>query len=232
MSVARIWGIVTAVALVSLPTLATAGLIADVEVFGTHSVFLAGVPTGTYSSGNFGITDPDMIDDLNDGDTRPIAIDVTGYSQLSVTATGSWSHTASPTSGPEGRGFGDPTRDVYETFGIARLDNSDLNLLVGVFTDGTVFNLRGGAPARLDLLTDNMSMPGLQQTFGIGSALWSINVPTGATMLYLGLNDGYEWENNSGSVSALVSSVPEPVTLLLLGTGLAAIGYRRRRRKA
>ena len=229
MKATRLWGILTAVAMVGVPALATAGLIADVTVLGTHSVFLAGVPTGTYGSGDYGVVDTDLLTDLNLDDTRPIAIDVTGYSQLSVTAAGFWSHTPTPDSGPDGKGYGDPTHLAYEGFGIARLDTSNLNLLVGVFTDDTAFDGRG-APTRLSLGTDDMSMPGLQQTFGVGSALWLINVPFGATTLYLGLNDGYQWSNNSGSVSALVSSVPEPATLLLLGIGLAGLGYRRRRK--
>lgn len=122
MNATRIWGIVTAVALVSLPALATAGLIADVTVLGTHSVFLAGVPNGVYTLADVPTSAPwdqHMVDDLNDSFTRPIAINVTGFSQLAITAACAtpdecWSHTPTRDSGPDGKGSGDPTRDVYE----------------------------------------------------------------------------------------------------------------------
>ena len=41
-----------------------------------------------------------------------------------------------------------------------------------------------------------MDVPELQQAFAIGSSLEHITVPEGATRLFLGHNDGYEWNNN------------------------------------
>ncbi|HET9834372.1 MAG TPA: PEP-CTERM sorting domain-containing protein [Vicinamibacterales bacterium] len=45
-------------------------------------------------------------------------------------------------------------------------------------------------------------------------------VPNGATRLFLGTMDGFEWNNNAGSLDVTVAAVPEPATLTLLGLGL------------
>ena len=200
-----------------------------VSVPGTASVHFAGqtspvpVPPGRVAGDYFG--------DLSDPDVIPPFVDVTGFSKISVSASGTWGHgqTAGQLSGPDGRGVMDPTMIQYEDFGVSILDLADLNLLVGVFTDAAGPTL-GGAPSRLSVGVDDMTMPLVNQSFAIGAGLLDIMVPVGATRLYLGLQDGYEWTNNAGSVRVVVDAVPEPTTVLLLGLGLAGLGLARRQR--
>ena len=77
----------------------------------------------------------------------------------------------------------------------------------------------------------------LKQTFYVGDGLTSGGVqqgrivPAGATRLYLGTMDGYEWSNNSGAFTARVDVVPEPSSLLCLA-GCVLIGLRLARRVA
>ena len=108
---------------------------------------------------------------------------------------------------------------------IAILINADLNLLVGTFTDSTGPSL-GSAPSRLEVGIDDMTMPGLNQAFGIGASLANIMIPIGATKLYFGLHNGFEWTNNVGSVSVEIS-VPEPFTIVVFLIGLVGLGFMR-----
>lgn len=83
----------------------------------------------------------------------------------------------------------------------------------------------------------------LSQSFFIGTG-GDFLVPTGATKLYLGSMDGYQWNNNVGEfeVDLTVSRdqtpgtpgtpAPEPLTLSLFGAGLAGLGAMRRRKAA
>ncbi len=76
----------------------------------------------------------------------------------------------------------------------------------------------------------------LSQSFYIGTG-GDFVVPTGATELFLGSMDGYQWNNNVGQfvVDLTVTRdtpAPEPLTLSLFGAGLAGIAARRRRKAA
>jgi hypothetical protein len=95
----------------------------------------------------------------------------------------------------------------------------------------------------------------LDQSFVIGTG-GDFVVPDGATQLYLGSMDGYQWNNNVGQFvvdltitpddntppddgnnppddgNPPTTPAPEPLTLSLFGAGLAGLGAMRRRRKA
>jgi hypothetical protein len=120
-----------------------------------------------------------------------------------------------------------------------------LNSLVGIFLDDSQPNL-SAAPPRLDFTSGgNVSggidyltlMPGLRQVFFIGDGLTSaalqqdVIVPSGATRLFLGTMDGYEWSNNHGSFDVELTLVPEPATMSLLVLGMAAAGLAGRLRR-
>jgi len=68
--------------------------------------------------------------------------------------------------------------------------------------------------------------------FEIGAG-GTFTVPTGATELYLGTVDSYQWNNNVGADDVTLS-VPEPATwaMMLLGAGMIGAGLRMARRKA
>lgn len=169
--------------------------------------------------------------DLSDADTLPTALDITGLGPvISISAGGNWTHgpCCAPT-GPEGKGVSELSHPQYGIFGISLL-TADLNMLVGVFLDNSLPSL-GVTPASLSTVGgDDMTMPLLSQSFAIGTGLSNIIVPVGATRLFLGMHDGFEWTNNTGSVDVHIESVPEPATLVITGLGLVGLGFSRRRK--
>ena len=93
-----------------------------------------------------------------------------------------------------------------------------MNGLIGVFLDATQPDLAGPAPASLTFasaaeLSYATLSPGLRQPFFIGDGLTGtgagarqvVNIPAGATRLYLGTMDGFGWFNNSGQLNVTVT---------------------------
>jgi len=203
---------------------AAAGI--TVEVSGNDCIFFAGqnspisVPTGWTAEDYYG--------DLTDTRVMPTVVDITGFDgTISMTASGSWDHTTSPIHGPDGYVGSDPTHPQYLEFGISAIDNSNLSALVGVFLTDAAPD-PSARPANLIVGTSDMTTPLLQQGFLIGSSLENVVVPVGATRLFLGLNNGFEWTNNSGHVDVTITPVPGAVLLGMLGLGAAGLKLRKR----
>jgi len=110
--------------------------------------------------------------------------------------------------------------DVQPNFGGAENGLSNmicpLNSVVGVFLDDNVPATQGTPPATLDFSTSTTRdfstlQPQLRQVFFIGDGLrndgvtkQNFVVPNGATRLFIGSMDGWEWNNNYGSFTTTV----------------------------
>jgi len=232
---------IVAVALLTI-TMAASAHAATITVLvpGTSDPWLAGMPDGSTASTGPGST-PDVA-----GIHSPVLVPLLledGYYMTFLT-TGGVSNWAVCCSTIEGEnlwwhidGAQNGLSNVY----------APLNSLLGVFLDDTQPDL-SQAPSALDFGPTGLGLdfatlsPGLKQVFFIGDGSTSggtvqhFMVPDGATRLFLGTMDTYGWYNNSGEYAVEIYhgavNVPEPSTLLLLGTAFATLGLRRSRRRA
>jgi len=232
------WAVV-GVAIIFCPqTIQASVVLGDFTVYGKQTVTFAGRTQAELTAiANAADPSTDRLDNLQTdiGDyanIAPTAISITGYDQLSITAEGLWMHTPSLTpngTGPEGiNNNSRTTAAAYQLFGISGMA-AELNMLVGVFLSDDLPDPSNPPPLLSALDGDDMSNPLLAQTFAIGESLSDIVVPDGATRLFLGMHDGREWINNSGSVTATITVMPEPSTIIvwsLLGI-LGLVGYKR-----
>lgn len=178
----------------------------NVVVNGTANPFLAGAASGLTISTNGNVDTAPA--------ESPVAVAVTAGQTLSITASGSVGNCPGCFS-PDPNG-GSPTTSsaidpssTYTTF-VNGYSNLPLNSLVGVF-DG----INGG------------------NVFEIGANDPSIVVPVGATELYLGTVDGWQWNNNVGSFKVTITNtaaVPEPATWALMLVGFGMVGFAMRKR--
>jgi hypothetical protein len=212
-----IWGLTTG---------AIVNACVTITVPGTACPFLAGQTTDIFPFD----WDVGSLSGQDTSDTLPPYIGLSGFTgTFIITATGEWGHGPTQLSGPEGYAGYDPTQSEYGQYGISFITNGQLNALVGVFLTDSAPS--GIVPDSLEYGVDDMTAPELQQAFVIGAGLSEIVIPAGATRLFFGLNNGYEWSNNVGEVYATVCSpIPVPGAILLAGIGTIMVGWLRRHR--
>jgi hypothetical protein len=219
-----------AAAALALGLAASANASTIVIVPGTSNPWLAGMPAGT--TADAGDVAPAQ---------SPVEIAVTAGDVLWIFATGATDHCPGFACGAAGA-EGDLPEGAWSHSIGAEHGISDviapIDALLGVFLGPGQPDLTP-APGTLDFsnaaLRDFLTLnPLLKQTFFIGDGLrndgvtaQNFVVPFGATRLFLGPMDGFEWNNNSGALTVTAAPVPEPTTLTLFGLGLAGALRRR-----
>jgi hypothetical protein len=174
-------------------------------VSGQSDPFLAGASVGNSITWDTGDID-------SAGPQSPTAIAVTAGETLTISyisglvSNGSCCAAVGPTGGsPTGS---DPFTATFTPLVTSFPTAFNLNSLLGLF---------------------NGSSPSI---FEIGDG-GTFVAPAGATELYLGTADTYQYNNNTGSFNVSVTGVPEPGTwaMMVVGLGIIGAGLRFSRRK-
>jgi len=200
--------------------------------------FLAGMPRGTPASQNNPHHNPDYAGDASNWKQSPLTVNMplnAGDGLTFDAISGLARHDPNLSDyQPDGQlddiGHNNPTpnannnysKKFYNENGIADM-NAPINALVGIFLDDKAPDSTP-APENLDFSTAksrdfDVLKPELKQLFFIGDGLDSSGnqqqfiVPKGATKLFLATWDFYEWNNNSGSRTVLVSRPMKIITV-------------------
>jgi Putative Flp pilus-assembly TadE/G-like len=193
--------------------------------------WLAGMPAGSTLS--YGTSTPtNNLTDTEATDGPPLTMDVTPGTYVTFTGptgtgpvTGSVDHDPTlGTDGPDGNQSWTHMQDSPDGNHVGEQNNiqtltAPLDALVGVFlggADGTAPTAANTPATANDYETQNDNQIQLQQPFYIGdgtpvsggSAPAQFLVPPGATRLFLGTMDGYQWINNGGTFSATITQQP------------------------
>jgi len=199
-------------------------------VSGKASPYLAGMPPGSTCCLN---ESPPNDTAPEESPVQVVGIPLAPGTVLTFSVSGGVSNEGLPPTDPPDGGvfFTSPFSGLPGTDqgnGIARM-NAPVNALVGVFLDDGVPNA-SAAPPGLDFSDGGLGTafgqlcPGLKQPFFIGDGLTGHGtgapqqfvVPAGATRLFLGTVDGFDWNTNSGAFSVQVIST----TPMSIATGV------------
>lgn len=227
------------VAVAAFSIIAVSAKAGSYTVPGTSDPYLAGMPDG--SSASLG----DGVGDYAPGQSPVLAsgLSVAGGDSFTWSAAGTvgYGPDLSQDGGPDG------ISDYFTTHGSGAQNGiSDINVnvdaLLGVFLGPLEPDL-SSAPGPLDFslsgAEDYTSLdPALQQLFfmGAGGTGQTIVAPAGSTRLFLGMMDGFGWDNNTGdfdvTIQSATSTVPDSAELCWLAPMIvvAASALVRRRR--
>jgi Flp pilus assembly protein TadG len=173
----------------------------------TSSPFLAGEPNGTESSPNNPHNSPDFAPAESPVNFSGLNI-TPGHTITFDSINGGAGNTpGGATYGADGNPNDIETNTAGDEHGIATI-TGPLNAVIGVFLSNSLPD-DSPAPASLDFSNDaerdfNSLSPLVQQVFFIGDGrtdtgvLQTFVIPTGATRLFVGTWDGYQWNNNFG----------------------------------
>ena len=175
---------------------------AHIVVNGTSNPWLSGMPDGARAN---------TIDSAPAESPALVAgISVRTGSLLRFTAVGLVGYgPISPLLGPDG---GELTPNLSGAENGLSLLTAPASSLIGVFLGDDVPSITPPPIAFGDDLNASIFRPSLKQTFFIGDGLnamgtnQSFIAPNGATRLFLGVMDGFEWRNNVGSFDVTVTS--------------------------
>jgi hypothetical protein len=209
---------------------------AAITVDANRDLWLAGMPDGTWAIRNIDKA-PDQ------SPVQVTGLTIYGGESLSFSVTGATRHAPGITSyGPDGNVGSMAQHELSYGYNVSENGMSNISApfdsLIGVFLDSSQPSSYA-APNPLSYnMNDTSFSPLLRQVFFIGDGktgsgiTQTFIVPAGATRLYLGTMDTYEWINNNGQLQVdVTSSVPIPGAILLFAPGLAGLIALKRRIK-
>ncbi|MBC8413541.1 MAG: PEP-CTERM sorting domain-containing protein [Nitrospira sp.] len=237
----------------------SSALIYDVTIDGSDAIFIAGrtdvpIPAldgnpNAYILRRHGFITPEAIVETLPPVISVVAGDVVKVADAAVGGVSFFNGVGAPFFGPGGNGVSGS--NLSSLGGISGYIGPQ-GPLTGVFLNNNIPNI-GPAPATLDFSLGGLGInflsltPGLGQIFYIGDGLTdaalfqSFTAPVGATRLFLGIPDGFgfvgvpgAYDDNDGAYRVRIGVnetpiIPEPSTVLLLGSGLIAAVVLRRK---
>ena len=193
----------------------------------TSNPFLSGMPPGSVASLNNPHNSPDYAGTSSDPKQSPTSVTMTIKPGVAMTFDGINGGANNQSSSTVFDADGNPN-NIQSNYsgndnGFGNM-TAPLNALVGVFLDDNRPDQSNPPSGPLNFSTEDQRdftslQPKLKQMFFIGDGRNSDGVvqqfipPAGATRLYLGTWDGYEWNNNIGSFSVTVH-LPSSVSLV------------------
>jgi hypothetical protein len=201
----------------------TPGVDSEIPVPATSNPWLAGMPKGTIANPGNPHNNPDKAPNNNPQHATSIPL-VAGQALAfdSIDGGANNFHTDVRYTPDGNLGW------IVNNFGGREHGKSNLtapiNAVVGLFLDDQQPNKAGAAPEDLNFSTEQARdfstlKPKLRQPFFIGDgrrsdgSVQTFVVPEGATRLFIGTMDGFEWNNNVGGYITTIHRLPTVTTV-------------------